>query len=97
MIRARTFTSYTKIVRDHLKPGLGRTPLARLQPQHVQRFYQELLASGLAPKTVRNVHVTLHRALDQAQRWRLVATNIADLVDTPRVRRREMKAPAATW
>jgi integrase len=91
-IRPRTFASYAQIVRDHLKPGLGRTPLARLQPQHVQRLYQDLLSSGLSPKTVRNVHVTLHRALEQAQRWRLVPTNIADLVDAPRVRRQEMKA-----
>ncbi len=91
-IRPRTFASYAQIVRDHLKPNLGRTLLARLQPQHVQRLHQDLLASGLSPKTVRNVHVTLHRALDQAQRWRLVPTNIADLVDAPRVRRQEMKA-----
>jgi integrase len=91
-IRPRTFVSYSQIVRDHLKPALGRTPLTRLQPQHIQRLYQELLDAGRAPKTVRNVHVTLHRALEQAQRWRLVPTNVADLVDAPRQQRAEMKA-----
>jgi integrase len=91
-LRPRTFVSYSQIVRDHLKPALGRTPLSRLQPQHIQRVYQELLDSGKSPKTVRNVHVTLHRALEQAQRWRLVPTNIADLVDAPRQQRAEMKA-----
>jgi len=90
-LRPRTFVSYSQIVRDHLKPTLGRIPLARLQPQQVQLLYAQLLADH-APKTVRNVHVTLHRALAQAQRWRLVPTNVADLVDPPRLSRPEMKA-----
>jgi integrase len=34
----------------------------------------------------------LHKALDQAFRWRLVLSNAADLVDPPRVSRHEMKA-----
>jgi integrase len=36
--------------------------------------------------------VTLHRALAQAQRWRLIPTNVAELVDPPRLGRPEMKA-----
>lgn len=91
-VRPRTFVSYSQIVRDHLKPALGRISLARLQPQQVQQLYARLLSAGRAPKTVRNIHVTLHRALAQAQRWRLVPTNIADLVDPPRAPRREMRA-----
>ena len=84
-LRPRTFVSYSQIVRDHVKPTLGRIPLARLQPQQVQQLYAQLLSGGRAKKTVRNVHVTLHRALAQAQRWRLVPTNVADLIDPPRV------------
>jgi len=91
-LRPRTYVSYSQIVRDHLKPTLGRIPLARLQPHQVQQLYSHLISSGRAPKTVRNVHVTLHRALAQAQRWRLVPTNVADLIDPPRLSRREMKA-----
>lgn len=91
-LRPRMFASYRQIVRDHLKPALGRVPLARLQPQQVNLLYAQLLQAGRAPKTVRNVHVTLHRALAQAHRWRLVTTNVADLVDPPRVSRPEMKA-----
>src|SRR3989442_11784296 len=67
-------------------------PLARLQPHQVQRFYRDLLESGRSGKTARNVHGVLHRALDQALRWRLVSTNVADLVDPPRAPRREMTA-----
>ena len=91
-LRSRTFTSYAQIVRDHLKPELGRIPLARLQPQRVQQLYQDLLDSGRSAKTVRNIHVVLHRGLQQALRWRLVQVNVADLVDPPRVERKEMQA-----
>src|SRR5206468_4712119 len=47
---------------------------------------------GKTPKTVANVHRVMHRALNQAQRWRLATANVADLVDPPRQRRPEMKA-----
>src|SRR2546427_9238159 len=45
-----------------------------------------------SPKTVANIHRVMHRALNQAQRWRLITANVADLVDPPRQRRPEMKA-----
>jgi integrase-like protein len=41
---------------------------------------------------VANIHRVMHRALNQAQRWRLVVSNVADLFDPPRQRRPEMKA-----
>jgi integrase len=90
-VRPRTFASYSQIVGDHLVPHLGRIPLSRLQPHHVQALLQDLLTHRSA-KTVRNVHGVLHRALEQAVRWRLLPTNVADLVDPPRVARQEMKA-----
>lgn len=91
-VRPRTFASYSQIVRDHLLPALRSTPLTRLQPVQLQRLYAQLLEQGKSPKTVANIHRVMHRALNQAQRWRLVVSNIADLVDPPRQRRPEMKA-----
>jgi integrase len=91
-LRPRTADSYAQIVRTHLAPAFARVPLTRLTPQLVQQTYRDLLAAGLSPKTVSNVHGVLHRALEQAFRWRLVVANIADLVDPPRVPRREMHA-----
>jgi integrase len=91
-VRPRTFTSYAQIVRDHLAPALRSTPLTKLAPQQLQRLYAQLLEQGRSPKTVANIHRVMHRALNQAQRWRLIAANVADLVDPPRQRRPEMKA-----
>lgn len=91
-VRPRTFASYNQIATDHLIPALGRTPLAKLQPQQLQRLYAALLEARKSPKTIGNIHRVMHRALVQAQRWRLVSTNVADLVDAPRYSRPEMKA-----
>jgi integrase len=91
-LRPRTADSYAQIVRSHLAPAFARVPLARLTPQLIQQTYRDLLSTGLSPKTVGNCHGVLHRALEQAFRWRLVPANIADLVDAPRVPRHEMHA-----
>jgi len=91
-VRPRTRDSYRQIVTKHLVPHLGRTRLARLGPEQIQSFYADLADQGLSAKTVMNVHGVLHRALDQAARWRLIPTNPADLIDPPKVERRQMRA-----
>lgn len=48
---------------------------------------------GLSPTTVGLYHGILHRALDQAVRWRLVQRNPCDDVDPPRPAKPEMQ----TW
>ena len=89
-LKPRTAERYDEQIRLHLVPLLGRRPLARLAPEHVQGAYASLLARGLSPATVRRSHATLHRALEQAVRWRKVPTNVAGLVKAPRVAHRDM-------
>lgn len=71
---------------------LGGTRLDRLTPAQVQRAYAALLSEehsggrkGYAPRTIHVVHAVLHSALDQARRWKLVATNPIDDVKEPRL------------
>ena len=90
-IRATTWAHYEKYLKNHIIPSLGHHRLNQLQPQHVQRFYQEKVDSGLSPTSVRHFHVILHRALKQAFRWGLVTRNVADLVDPPRRAHVEMQ------
>jgi integrase len=44
---------------------------------------------GLAPKTVRNIHIMLHTALANAVGWKYVVDNVAEHVNPPRVPRRK--------
>lgn len=83
-VRPRTYNSYAQLVRDHLKPSIGRHPLTKLTPQHVQAMMNDKLASGLSPRTVQYMRAVLRRALGQALKWGLVARNVATLVDPPK-------------
>jgi len=84
-VRHWTFKGYEVHVRRHLKPSLGRLPLDRLEPAHVQRLLNEKLESGLSPKSVRYLRGTLRTALNHAVRWGYISRNPAAVVDGPRV------------
>ena len=88
--RPRTHRLYRDLARLHLLPALGTTELAALQAREVRQLYAALLARGLAPKTVRNVHHVLRGALHQAVAWRLVAHNAAGGAPLARLPHREM-------
>ncbi len=76
-------------------PALGATRLVALQPDALARLYAAKLASGLAPRSVRHIHVILHTALAEAVRWGTLARNPADLVTPPKVPARELQPPPA--
>ena len=90
-IRPRTFIGYEQITRTHLIPALGALLLHKLAPADLQRFYAAKLKAGLSPRTVSHIHAVIHRALEQAARWGMVARNAAALVDVPKQERHEIK------
>ncbi len=72
--------------------AIGRIGLTRLNPQHLERLYADRIDAGLAPATVRQFHAVLRLALGQANKWGVIARNVASMVTPPRVERREMTA-----
>jgi integrase len=89
-VRPATFASYEGIIRIHLHPLLGRIPLTKLTPQHVQDLMNRKLQEGLSPRRVDYIRAVLRHALNQALRWGFVARNVATLVDPPRAQRAEI-------
>ncbi len=90
-VRPTTFSRYESLVRLHINPGLGGTRLLKLTPTKVQALYRERLDSGCSPRTVQYVHVTLHKALDQAIKWQMVSANVTEAVTVPRVTKEEVR------
>jgi len=84
-LRPRTFSSYSDLLRLHVRPLIGKVALAKLTPREVQSLVNDRLAAGLSPRTVQYVHAVLRRALGHAEKWGLVGRNVARLVDGPRV------------
>jgi integrase len=97
-VRPTTLRNYGDLYEAYVKPTLGRTQLVSLTPARLNGYYAELLVSGrrardggLAPKTVRNVHSMLHKALTDAVRWRHLPRNPVSLAAPPKPMRPEMK------
>ena len=96
-VRPTTLDHYEQNIRVHVLPTIGSVRLQDVSPAKLNALYAELLTSGrcrgggLSPKTVRHVHTTLHKALNDAVRWGLLVRNPADQADPPKPRTAEMK------
>ncbi len=97
-IAPNTAQTYEFFIERHIKPAIGQIPLTSLTPAHLQRLYSDKLSAGrkdgkggLSGRSVRYIHVTLHRALKSAVRLGILSRNVADNVDVPRIERHEMR------
>lgn len=90
-VKPRTVDLYKGVVKSRLKPGIGALRLEVLTPHAVQSYYNGLSKEGLAPKTVKNIHGILHKALQQAVSNSYIRTNPADSCILPRAVRKELK------
>jgi integrase len=89
-VRVRTLDGYRSKINNHIKPALGHHRLDRLQPEHVEAFYAECGALGLAPASVLQCHRILSRALKVAMQRGRVMRNVCTLVDAPSAPRTEI-------
>lgn len=89
----RSYERYESIARVHLIPAIGHIQLTQLRASHIQKHYADKLAAGLSPRSIRYHHVILHKALQTAIKWGLLARNVADGTDVPRAAPSEMQ----TW
>lgn len=95
-VKPRTVDLYKGVTKSRIKPGLGAIKLEALAPHTIQSFYNTLSkpkngTSGLAPKTIRNLHGILHKALQQAVANGYIKVNPADSCVLPRAARKELK------
>ena len=95
-VKPRTVDSYKTIVKTHLKPGLGAIKLESLAAHTIQNFYNNLSAAtkdrdALSPKSVKNVHGILHKALAQAVANGYIRFNPTDPCVLPKIIKKELK------
>jgi integrase len=72
-----TYSRYAGIVKNHLKPALGTKKLKDLKRTEVRAFYRDKFEEGASSRSVDYIHVTLQKALQQAERDDLVVKNVA--------------------
>ncbi len=97
LVSPRTHERYGELVAKNLKPLLGAVLVTKLRPMQISEAYAKALSGGrrdrkggLAPSTVRYLHVILKASLRQAVRWQMLPRNPVDAVDPPKVERAAM-------
>jgi integrase len=101
-----TLEGYRGNIERYIVPRVGDLPLRALTPPAINQLYADVRENGrtrgtgpLALKTVREVHVTLHRALEDAVRWDYLETNPSDRASAPSATaaRNERRRRIRTW
>ncbi|MBJ6361314.1 tyrosine-type recombinase/integrase [Paenibacillus sp. GCM10012307] len=77
-------------VRTHIIPIIGDIPLSKITAYDIQKFTSTLLDNGLATSTVRRIFNIINTALNKAEKLQLIQTNVAALIDKPKVKRKEI-------
>ncbi|MDT0422632.1 MULTISPECIES: tyrosine-type recombinase/integrase [Streptomyces] len=90
-VSENSYDGYEVAVRVHLIPGLGAHRLDRLEPEHLERFYAKMQATGSKPATAHQAHRTLRTALGEAVRRGHITVNPAEIAKAPRVEEEEIE------
>lgn len=91
-VKKGTLDTYTWLTKLHIIPALGEIELTSLTPMMLQQHYNFLTKNEvLSDENIRKVHILIKDALKKAERWGLVARNIAALVDAPKVSKKEIR------
>ena len=83
-LKQSTYISYLGYIRNHLQPALGEIMLIDLTPRLLQSFYNYKAEQGLAPKTIVNINLFLHHALQYAVNEGYINGNPAEAINLSR-------------
>lgn len=89
-LKPLSLKSYLGHINNHIIPALGSVKLMALRPHHIQSFVNKLNDTH-SPKTIKNIHGTLHKALEQAIELDYINKNPADSCKLPRIIKTEIK------
>lgn len=95
-VKPSTVISYKATIKNHLKPNLGALRLDALMPHQIQSFYNSLScttdgSAAISPKTIKNIHGILHKALQQAVLNGNIRSNPCDACVLPKVTKKQIR------
>lgn len=84
-VRPLTFQRYESLIRVHVKPFLGTVPLTKLDPDMLQRHFNQCVSRGSSPQSVAHLRAVMRSALNHALRCGYVGRNVAALTQRPHI------------
>ena len=97
-----TIKQYKSMINTHVRPALGRIKLMDINTVRLQSFYNQLMkkkiggtwasedAKTLSPKTIKNIHGIISKALNTAVKVGYIPNNPATNTTLPRVQKKEI-------
>lgn len=92
-IEATTLSGYKLQINQKILPALGHLKLSKIQPMHLQSFYNNLMEDGIrkdgkpggySPSTIKKCHAILSSILTTAVHWQVIESNPCDRVAPPK-------------
>lgn len=97
-VKHTTISQYGTQIEQHIKPELGATLLVQITAPMIQKLYNGKKRQrdrdpkeGLSPKSIKNLHGVLHKALQQAVKLGYIPANPCDACEPPRSDKYEIK------
>ena len=90
-VKPGTAANYAQHVKKHVLPNVGAIRLLELRAPMIQRIYNSLQRRGISPKTIKNLHGCIHRALEVAVKCEYLQRNPSDACTLPRSERAEIQ------
>ncbi len=86
-----TVDIYRMLLDKHILPVLGHLKLARIQPNHLNKLYADLLQNrkdgkegGYSPTTIKRCHAVISSIFSTAVHWNIVTENPCERVRPPK-------------
>jgi len=94
-VSRHTYYDYKNKVEKHIVPMLGSKKLKDLTHQDLQMLYRKKTQEGLSGRSVRYIHVTMSKALHEAEGVDLVRKNVARFATPPKLDTKEREPMTA--
>lgn len=89
-LKPKSIEDYSWVIEHRLKPILGGTALDKLRALDIERMIRKV-REEISPNAARRARTVLRMALGQAVKWQMLPRNLADIVDAPKIEKKEMK------
>lgn len=96
-----TYRNYKGKIKNHLIPSIGGMKVTDLTSRHIQRLLKEKLEDGrvdgkggLSTRSVKYIYQTLHAALEQAVKEKIINYNVCEAVEVPK---KQKEKKLHTW
>ncbi len=90
-LRPKTAHQYEQVIKNHILPNIGNIALKDLNLARIEKFYSDLIQSGVGTRIILICHNILHKSLEKAVRYGYVTHNPAHGAALPRYKHSEMQ------